>query len=710
MRNKILLTAVMMLLLMVGTANAKTYRFAVICDTRSDAEKNGKNGVNVAAIQAVCRDIKAKGAEFVVAPGDFICGNVNWYSPTPPANQLQFQTLLDAMASQGVGLPGAGAAIPFYPSRGNHEDYHDILSKQEVMQIWLDSIGKYLPQNGPEGEKGFTYYFKHEDELFVVLDEYIHTDTTEKTDIRINQPWLDSVLSENNGHVFVLGHTPAFAAKHQDCLGENPPARDTFLRSIYQRSAVYFCGHDHFYARAAIPVYYPQTNYAEAYMQQVITPSGAPFLSGSRDDNQKWDGVYTDKDVVAETYIDNSVGYQLVTVTDDSVTVQFIATLDACTFTIDDKGVYHYTYTDNWQDWHFALKDQFTKYRPENQLRAGVKKKVIVDTDMGWDDTLSILYLMKNPDIEIVGVTVTGCGETHLDAGLQIALGLMEMGNQKAEVYAGTGTPTSLNHTFPEDFRNQMDTLMGLRKTLPKTTRKVNPKTAWDYMAETLTQANEPITILSLGGFTNLGKMLTLHPDTDLSKLQNVFTMGGALWVDGNIALLNNAQKAWDQGPIYSSNQVAEWNMFVDPAAAKQVLESAIPVTLAPLDACNYVMLDKSFIKTITAADPMATLAREIFLKKTGPSSEGIPVPIFDPLATLVMTGAMQGAQFHRLGLDILTEDATENNTCGQTYVVHNPSRKACYIVQGVSELQFAAAYAATMNRKIGEKKGTYKK
>jgi purine nucleosidase len=32
-----------------------------------------------------------------------------------------------------------------------------------------------------------------------------------------------------------------------------------------------------------------------------------------------------------------------------------------------------------------------------------IKKKVIIDTDMGWDDVLSILYLMKNPTIEIVG-------------------------------------------------------------------------------------------------------------------------------------------------------------------------------------------------------------------------------------------------------------------------------------------------------------------
>jgi len=44
---------------------------------------------------------------------------------------------------------------------------------------------------------------------------------------------------------------------------------------------------------------------------------------------------------------------------------------------------------------------------PDSKLEAKYKKRVIVDTDMGWDDVLSILYLIKNPEIEIIGITVT---------------------------------------------------------------------------------------------------------------------------------------------------------------------------------------------------------------------------------------------------------------------------------------------------------------
>lgn len=699
--KKNIFTTVMIMLLMVSVVNAESYKFAVICDTRSDANNSGTNGVNVAAVRAVCRDLKSKGAEFILAPGDFICGNVNWYEPSPPASDLQYATFLKAAGSQGVGLPGSDAEIILYPARGNHEAYHDLLTKDQVMQAWTNSIGKYLPTNGPADERGFTYWFRWKDDLFIAVDEYIHTGSTEKTRIRLNQAWLDSVLSQQSGHVFVFGHTPAFAAHHQDGLGDNPPARDTFLRSIFNRSGVYFCGHDHFYARAAIPVYNLDGTSVEGFMQQVITSSGAPFLTGSQDDNHKWAGVYKNKDVTAETYIDNSVGYQLVTVDDNLVTVQFIATLDACSYYIDNKGVYNYTYNTNWDNWHFAVKDRFSYYRKEQRVKVDSKIKVIVDTDMGWDDVLSILYLMKNPEIDILGITVTGCGETHLDDGIQLALALMELGNQDAVVCAGTGTPTLLDHQFPKDFRDDMDQLMGLRKTLPRVTRTVDPRPAWDFISETLNETDEDISILSLGGYTNLAKMLELHPQTDISKLTSVYTMGGAVYVDGNIALLNDALKSWDQGPIYSTNWAAEWNMFIDPMAAKKVFDSPIPITLVPLGACNYVMLDKSFIDTITADDPIATLAKNIFIKKTGTSSEGILVPIFDPLATLIMAGAMQNPQVHRLTLDVLTIDGKVNNTCGQTYIIDDPDRKVCNVIQGVSEHRFASAYAEVMNLEI---------
>ena len=85
-------------------------------------------------------------------------------------------------------------------------------------------------------------------------------------------------------------------------------------------------------------------------------------------------------------------------------------------------------------------------------------RKVIIDTDMGWDDTLSILYLLKKPDIEIIGVTVTGCGETNLRWGLTIAKTLMELGGRTSvPVCRGTSRPMRFDNKFPQSFRSDMN-------------------------------------------------------------------------------------------------------------------------------------------------------------------------------------------------------------------------------------------------------------
>ncbi len=347
------------LVLVICFCQAQTFKFAVLCDTRSSGDNNGKDGVNVAAVSAVCNHLKESGAEFVIAPGDFICGNVTWYDTIegPPSNHMQYQAFLDAARSAGLGLPGENDKITLYPVRGNHECYQKILPKDSIVAAWINNIGYTLPKTGPKNETGFTYYFEHNGSLFLALDQYMHAEDSQKEGICVDQGWIDKVLKKHPGakHVFAFGHTPAFVAHHKDCLGEDPEARNVFMRSISLRSGVYFCGHDHFYARAEVPVY-NQDGSIEKYLQQVITPTGAPYLGTY---SPKWDGKYKDKDVKPEKYIDNYLGYQLVTVEGDQVKVEFIATDDASSFTIED-GKYLYTYNDNWQSWNFETMDAFS--------------------------------------------------------------------------------------------------------------------------------------------------------------------------------------------------------------------------------------------------------------------------------------------------------------------------------------------------------------
>ena len=327
-------------------------------------------------------------------------------------------------------------------------------------------------------------------------------------------------------------------------------------------------------------------------------------------------------------------------------------------------------------------------------------KKVIIDTDMGWDDVLSILYLMKRPEIDILGVTVTGCGETNLRWGMVIARSLMELGGKTTvPVCRGTSTPLQFNHVFPQAFKDDMNDVMGLLGSInADVSVTADPRPAWQYLAETLDNADGKITILSLGGFTNLATMLEMYPHARIDKIEGIYAMAGAVFVDGNIALLNNAQPAWDQGAIYRSNQVAEWNVFVDPLAAQKIFSSNIPLTLIPLDACNYVMLTPDDVEAIKVKDDISRLAKHILRCKTGTHGEGIPVPIFDPLATMIMAGGLEGYQVTNAYLDVDLRETQTDNTCGRTFVTTTGSRKIG-VVQGVSNYGFDKDFSAVLNR-----------
>jgi inosine-uridine nucleoside N-ribohydrolase len=326
-------------------------------------------------------------------------------------------------------------------------------------------------------------------------------------------------------------------------------------------------------------------------------------------------------------------------------------------------------------------------------------KKVIIDSDIGWDDVLSIAYLMKDPDIEIIGIAVTGCGETNLRWGTTIAQQLLGIGNQKANVAVGTETPLKYKHVFPQSFKNDMNDIMGLLGSLnPVSVPAIADNPAWQFIYDTLKNSKGKVTILSLGGFTNLAKMLELNPEPAvLGKIERIYAMAGAVYVDGNVAALNNAKPEWNQGPIYSTNYHAEWNIFVDPLATSNVFKSDIPITLVPLDACNYVLLDADFVKRITATDPIATLVKGIFLQKSGSHNEGISVPIFDPLATLIMSGKMTSCQSRDEFLEVDLHESQENNKCGKISVASSGSRKITF-VQGVSQKEFGDIFAKIIN------------
>lgn len=324
---------------------------------------------------------------------------------------------------------------------------------------------------------------------------------------------------------------------------------------------------------------------------------------------------------------------------------------------------------------------------------------IIIDTDMGWDDVIAILLLMKNQDVNIVGITVTGCGETHLDDGVYLAKSLLELGGIEAPVCAGASKPSSLNNQFPEQFRQMMDDCCGLRQSLPIPKKTTDKRNAVEFISDILNEKDNGITILSLGGLTNLSPLLQMNPKAKLNNIHKLVIMGGAVFVDGNVALLNNSEPRWNQGDEYSTNIDSEWNIFLDAKAAKEILNSTLSITLVPLDACNHVILDSSYENLITKNDSISNVLRALIKEKvSGPTKEEIPLPIFDPLAALIATNCLKKIRVEKMRLDVDVEQTNENNSCGKTFPSTDENLPNTNVVTAVSASEFKQIFSQLAN------------
>ncbi|WP_224371838.1 nucleoside hydrolase [Hyalangium versicolor] len=211
------------------------------------------------------------------------------------------------------------------------------------------------------------------------------------------------------------------------------------------------------------------------------------------------------------------------------------------------------------------------------------RKQVLIDTDVDIDDWMAILYLMKHPDVDVVGITTTGCGAAHLTPGKVNAKNLLMLTSRpETPVAGGTSAPLIYSNQFPNSIRDGIDTLFGL--SLPPNPHPIDPRPAVQFLRETLLAATTPVTVLAIGGMTNLGKLLRDHPEVK-PKIDRIVVMGGAISVPGNV---------YDVDSNYL-NKVAEWNIFLDVLGAQIVFRSGVPITLVPLDASQNVPLDKAF-------------------------------------------------------------------------------------------------------------------
>jgi pyrimidine-specific ribonucleoside hydrolase len=265
-----------------------------------------------------------------------------------------------------------------------------------------------------------------------------------------------------------------------------------------------------------------------------------------------------------------------------------------------------------------------TTISPASTQEKSSVKKVIIDTDMAGDDWFAILYLLQNPKVDVIAITVTGTGEAHCDPGVKNAVGLVALAEHTPiPVSCGRETPLAGDHTFPDGWRADVDTMKGI--SLPEGNNSADTENVNELLTTVLQISDTPVEVLTLGPLTNLADFISIHPEFK-KEISKITVMGGALNVPGNLT------------SYVPDNSSAEWNIYVDPTAANIVLKSEIPVTMVGLDATNQARLTPEFAQAIkqSAITPEAKFVVEV-LGKMQPFIDSGNWYFWDPLAAAIM-------------------------------------------------------------------------
>jgi 5'-nucleotidase len=217
--------------------------------------------------------------------------------------------------------------------------------------------------------------------------------------------------------------------------------------------------------------------------------------------------------------------------------------------------------------------------------RTARRRSVLLDTDMGIDSVMGLLYLLKAPEVSLEAITIVH-GVADIKPGARNAMRILELtGDSDIPVAFGSRRPLQGQRRFPSVWKPRANTLGNA--ALPPATARPH-KGAVDLMISTLVASPEPMTIIAMGPLTNVALALAKEPSI-ADKIAEIAVMGGAIEVPGNVG---NPYMGID-------NNAAEWNFYLDPHAAQQVLASGVRIRLMPLDATRALPVTSEFVDRV---------------------------------------------------------------------------------------------------------------
>ena len=216
------------------------------------------------------------------------------------------------------------------------------------------------------------------------------------------------------------------------------------------------------------------------------------------------------------------------------------------------------------------------------------------------------------PELDVRAVT-TVAGNVSLKKTTANALKVLSfVGRGDVPVGAGAEGPLHGSTVAAEEVHGE-DGLGGTE--LPEPAFGADARDAVRLMADVLRKAAEPVTLIPLAPLTNVAAFLREHPELG-GRISRIVLMGGSM------------------GPGNTTPR-AEFNVYADPEAAREVFESGLPITMVGLDVTREAGAGLGEVAKMLSLGPVGeVVARLVTGAAADEEPSGLPAPpIHDAVA-----------------------------------------------------------------------------
>ncbi len=204
-----------------------------------------------------------------------------------------------------------------------------------------------------------------------------------------------------------------------------------------------------------------------------------------------------------------------------------------------------------------------------------MSRKLIIDIDPGIGDALAVITALFDPEFDVVALTATAGCVSAQTATRNLQTIVEQTDPVKwPRLGAATGNEIELSHdvrTVISQFA-QLHGSSGLGEREYPVADLHHRHDSAKLMIDLVRANPDEITLLTLGPLTNIEIASERYPDF-LNMLGGLVCSGGSVSAGGD------------------ANAAAEFNMYYNPSAARNILNTPATKTIVPLDIGNQVVL-----------------------------------------------------------------------------------------------------------------------